>query len=232
MVRKLSGICMSVVLALSAVTLSAGDVAVFASLGFSPDSRIFAFAQYGVQEESLFPYADLFVVDVPENRFAPNGVIRSVREQRVTPGFDGSAALYHVLRDQHELLQRHRLQHDHTGRIIYVLHDGDEPRSRLDFRDFETGNRFQVELKQSSRGSGEGVSSRFHLELEVTPEGGSARRHTVGLPQFDREGVKRYRIQQAILSPDERSLVFVIEMERYAERGVDIRYMVETVRFR
>ncbi|MCL2138638.1 MAG: DUF2259 domain-containing protein [Treponema sp.] len=34
-----------------------------------------------------------------------------------------------------------------------------------------------------------------------------------------------------MVSPDGNSMIFVIEMKRYAKNGHDIRYMVEAVRF-
>lgn len=41
----------------------AGDYAERQILGFSPDGRYFAFEQFGVQDGSGFPYADIFVID-------------------------------------------------------------------------------------------------------------------------------------------------------------------------
>ncbi|MFW5800695.1 MAG: DUF2259 domain-containing protein [Spirochaeta sp.] len=228
MMRRLSGICALLCFVMG--TAAAGDLATFTSLGFSDDSTTFAFAQYGVDEDTLFPYADIFVVDIATNRFVPNGNIQEVYEEKITPGYGGEAALYHALRDQNEILQESGIRHTNAGRVIYVLLNGDAPKNQLDFRDFETGNRFQIELVQATRGEGEGVRSRFHINLQVTPESGTRRSHTVGLPDFDRQGVQEYRINQVILSPDEQSLVFVVEVERFAERGADIRYMVETVR--
>ena len=65
----------AVLILLGASLLFAGDIARFVNLGFSHDNRYFMFAQYGVKEGTSFPYADLFVVDVPTNRFASQGVL-------------------------------------------------------------------------------------------------------------------------------------------------------------
>ena len=54
--------------------------------------------------------------------------------------------------------------------------------------------------------------------------------HTVGLPDYWRTGVRRYRIKQVLLAPDDRSVVMVIEREEQDSTGINIRYMVETVR--
>lgn len=42
----------------------AADGAKFRALGFSADTRFFAFEQYGVQDGSGFAYADIFVLDI------------------------------------------------------------------------------------------------------------------------------------------------------------------------
>lgn len=212
--------------------LSAGDIAEFQNLGFSDDSRYFAFSQYGVQEDTLFPFADLYVVDVAANRFVPQGVLRRTVEQLITPGANGSGAMHHLIREHDAILTEYGIKHTNKGRIVYARIDGEPSRDRLDFRDFETGNRFQVELIQSFSGDKADIKGRFHLDVRFVPESGSSRRFTVGLPEFDRPGVQNYRVHQAVLSPDDGSIVFVIEMQRYAEKGIDLRYMVETLRFR
>ncbi|WP_185982754.1 DUF2259 domain-containing protein [Aureimonas mangrovi] len=63
------------ILALLASPAAAGDVATLNSLGFSGDGRVFAFEQYGIQDGSGFPYAEIFFVDLDEDRFlAPSPV--------------------------------------------------------------------------------------------------------------------------------------------------------------
>ena len=62
---------------LAALAASAGDVAQFINLGFSPDSRYFMFGQYGVAEGSSAPWADSYIVDVPGNAYAKKGVRQS-----------------------------------------------------------------------------------------------------------------------------------------------------------
>jgi predicted secreted protein len=47
----------------------AGDIAERQILGFSPDGRYFAFEQFGVQDGSGFPYADIFVIDTATDKW-------------------------------------------------------------------------------------------------------------------------------------------------------------------
>lgn len=55
---------MAVLLLLSyARPANAGEYAERQILGFSPDGNTFAFEQFGVQDGSGFPYADIFVID-------------------------------------------------------------------------------------------------------------------------------------------------------------------------
>ena len=51
----------------SALSALAADGAFLDIIGYSPDSRYFAFEQYGVQDGSGFPYADIFIVDLASN---------------------------------------------------------------------------------------------------------------------------------------------------------------------
>ena len=75
-----------------AVFIWAGDTAAFVDLGFSPDGRTYAFAQYGVQSGTLKPWAELFVVDVARNEFVSGGRLSYVHDSPVIAGQDGSGA--------------------------------------------------------------------------------------------------------------------------------------------
>ena len=57
------------------VAVSAGDVASFVDLGFSENGKIYMFAQYGVDEHTLRPWSELYIVDVERNDFVPGGRI-------------------------------------------------------------------------------------------------------------------------------------------------------------
>ena len=210
--------------------LFAGDIAVFQNLGFSPDAGTFMFAQHGVSQKSSLPYAELYVVEVASNRFVSGGVRTASYKNPVEPGQNGLGALFALLGESGELVRRHRIDHTLTGRLVYILLNGAEPKHELEFRDFQTGLRYRITLIQQSRGSGAEVESSFHLRVSIEKAGGHTSTHTVGLPDFWRKGVKRYRIKQVTLAPDNRSLVFVIEREELDSGGDNIRYMVETLR--
>lgn len=75
LVRRVSasGAC---VLALCAPAI-AGDSAQFNALGYSHDGRYFAFEQFGIQDGSGFPYADIFVVDLVSDSFVGGSPFRA-----------------------------------------------------------------------------------------------------------------------------------------------------------
>lgn len=206
----------------------AGDVAQFVNLGFSGDSSIFMFGQYGILDDSSRPYAEIYLVDVPANDFVLNGVHRRVFETPVSLGHDGSAALHRLVREQATLIEENRVDHVDQGRIIYVLIDGATPEPSLSFRDFRRDVRYDVELLQDARGTGTDVSAAFHIELRVDYGDGRVKTRRIGLPDFYREGVESYLIRQILLTPDESGIVFVVEMRRPTENGRAVRYMVET----
>ena len=48
----------------------AGDRALIDLIGYSEDGRIFAFEEFGIQDGSGFPYSNIYVVDLPADKWA------------------------------------------------------------------------------------------------------------------------------------------------------------------
>lgn len=61
---------------MTATAALAADNAERAAIGFSPDGRYFAFEQYGVQDGSGFPYAEIFVIDLDANQWVKGSPFR------------------------------------------------------------------------------------------------------------------------------------------------------------
>jgi predicted secreted protein len=220
-------------LALASATASAGDVARFVNLGFSEDDRYFLFGQYGVDEKTLNPYAELFVVDVPANQFAAGGTRKAAYPTSSEPGSTGLGALFNLVRDSADLSKKHGIDHTRTGRVLYVPSVPEaKPQETLSFRDFQAGTRYEMRLMQSSSGEGDRVESAFHIEVSVTGASGQPRSYRMGLPDYRRRGVKGYRISQVLLAPGGGSLVVVVERSERDTGGSNIRYMIETLRLR
>ena len=218
------------VLFLGSRFLGAGDMASFVNLGFSENSQYFMFGQYGVLQDGGKPYVDIFLVDVVTNRFVDNGTVSRIFDLHVQPGNDGRGALFNILEDSIGLKERHGIDHLITGRILYLLVDGDVPKGVLDFRDFQTKKRYVISLIQTAWGSGKSVTSSFHLNVKVEENSGESYFYTVGLPNYRRDGVKSYRIKQVIMGNDNRSHIFLIEKEIIDSEGSNLRYMIETLK--
>jgi predicted secreted protein len=54
----------------------AGDFAERYILGFSPGGRSFAFEQYGIQDGTGFPYADIFLIDTQTGQWVAGSPFR------------------------------------------------------------------------------------------------------------------------------------------------------------
>ncbi len=224
--------CLFCALFLCSAFLYAGDIATYVNLGFSEDSRYFMFGQYGIEETKNHPYAELYLVDLKANDFVPKGVKKAQYPVEVLPGQDGSGALLMALKDSIGLVDSYKINHIKTGRVVYLLINGEEPKSNLEFRDFLSGSTYTVNLVQRTFGKEPDIESSFHINLTVTDAKGSTKAYTIGLPDFKRKGVRTYRIKQVVFSPDERNLVFIVEREEIAGKSLNIRYMVETVNLR
>jgi predicted secreted protein len=220
-----------IALILSVSCLWAGDSASFVDLGFSPDGKVYMFAQYGVQYKTWKPWADLFVVDVPRNNFVSGGKISYSHSQPVVAGQDGSGALYRLISRNTALADRYGVDFLRQGQSLYVAVDkGSTTGETIEFRDFETGSSYTARLVSLVEGSGTGLKSSFYITLERQARDGARKTYTVGTPQIKRPLVSGYRIKKVIVAPHDGSLIFAIEMTQPGEGGIDIRYMVEALR--
>jgi predicted secreted protein len=211
--------------------LWAGDSASFVDLGFSPDGRVYMFAQYGVESAGLRPWADLFVVDVPGNIFVSGGKISYTHNSPIQAGQDGSGALYRLIAGNSGLADRYGISFPNQGQPLYISLDLNPPASgeRIEFRDFESGASYRAQLVSSVEGSGRNLKSSFYITLERAGAG-AGKTYTVGTPGIKRPLVASYNIKRVIVDPRGDSLIFVIEMKKLGDGGADIRYMVEALR--
>jgi predicted secreted protein len=214
----------------SSSALFAGDVATFVNLGFSRDSKYFMFAQYGIKQATSGSYADLFYVDVPDNSFAPHGQKSVSYDRKTEPGTFGMGSLFNIIEENIALTTKYGIDHLNSGRILYHLLDGEKSKESLSFRDFLTGDSYTVLLAQSVSEKDKSVKSSFSISFTVKKSGGNSKSFSVGHPDYARQGVKGYKIRQILLSPDTRSLVFIIEKEEADSSGANVRYMTEASR--
>jgi predicted secreted protein len=218
-----------ILLALVPVHLSAGDMATFVELGFSPDGRIYMFGQYGIRAGNLRPWAELYAVDVARNAFTDGGRLSYAHNAAAESGQDGSGAFFHLLARNSALTNRYQVSFLARGRLLYVgILDGIE-RETIEFRDFERGTAYQATLISQTYGSGTNLTSSFRIDVERTGTGGR-RSWQAGNPQIRRSGISAYQIRRVMISPQGDALIFVIETRAPADSGYNIRYMIEAIR--
>jgi predicted secreted protein len=54
----------------------AGDFSTFQSIGFSPDGKVYAFEEFGVQDGSGFPYSTIYFIDTEKDAYLPGTPVR------------------------------------------------------------------------------------------------------------------------------------------------------------
>jgi predicted secreted protein len=233
MIDKKKPCVLIIALILSLFCLWGGDNASFVDLGFSPDGKTYMFGQYGVQSQTLKPWADLFVVDVSQNDFVPNGRISYIHDRAVIAGQDGSGALYRLISRNTSLADRYDINFLHQGQALYITPDNGgnlpSPGETIEFRDFEAGVSYKAALVSLIEGSGADLKSSFYINLERNAQGG-AKKYIVGSPRIKRSLIVSYRIKKVMVAPRDGSIVFVVEMRKQGADGTDIRYMVEALR--
>jgi predicted secreted protein len=233
MILKKTVLTLLVILLTSVSALWAGDSAVFVDLGFSQDGRIYMFGQYGVLSPSLCPWADLYIVDVASNNFVQNGRVSLKQDTPIKAGQDGSGTLHILVSNNSSLTNRYGINFQNQGIPLYITRDErPQPRGeKIDFRrDYLSGERCTAQLIPTITGSGRNVSSKFHINLEITSPNGQLKRYTIGTPNYVRQGIAQYNIKKVLINTSGNSIIFVIEMLLIADNGYNVRYMVETVR--
>jgi len=224
---------LSLLLIGNTAVLKAGDSASFVDLGFSADGRIYMFAQHGVRAGTLYPWADLFVVDVARNDFVPQGRVSYTHDKPIDAGQDGAGALYRLLIQNAGFIERHGLSYPNQGQPLYIALNGDPAYdgAAITFRDFVSEITYQAKLVETIIDSGKKLRSSFFITLESVGVNGEKKNYTIGTPKLERDAIFSYRIKKVLVAPSGNALIFVIEMKRHAENGHDIRYMVEALRF-
>jgi len=213
------------------VPAAAGDIATFVNLGFSGDSAYFMFGQYGLDSATGKAYAETYLVNTKKNDFVPKGVSRKLYDARIEAGQDLSGALFSLYGEALPLASACKIEPLASGRLLYILLDGEELPATLSFRDFRNESSYDIALQKSVAEATDGsVSSSFGFTVAVTAKDGATKRMTAGNADIKRAGVKDYVVRRIIVAPDEKTLVLIIE-KRLAQKGDQaVRYMVETLK--
>jgi len=208
----------------------AGDVASFVNLGFSPDSNYYMFGFYGHDTATARPYAEIFVVDTRSNNFVSNGVFKGSYAVAPQPGLNPAGAFYRLFGEALALAKRYNIDHLNQGRPIYIYLDAGERDDSIAFRDFKDNTQWDVSLRKVIEEKGSAVSSSFGIQFALTRNDGRKLSYNAGNPQIKRANIIDYAVQQVIVGPDNKTIVFVIDRAEKLGSTVSVRYMVETLR--
>ncbi len=210
--------------------LFAGDKAELVNLGFSPDGRFFLFGQYGYDGENSKSYADIYLVDVEKNLFVPGGVFKGEYISSLEPGQSADGGLFTLLESVGSLRDKYNIDYLKKGRPLYIrIEESEESMETLDFRDFETGTHYKMNLSQDIKSNEEGIplDSSFYIDLSFTSSAGREVPFTIGHPDYRRKGIGEYRIERVITDPKGHSIVVIIAK---IDTDLNVRYMVETLK--
>jgi predicted secreted protein len=199
----------------------AGDVATFVSLGWSPDDAYYAFAQYGEQDGSGFPYAEIFVVSVAENSFVPGGVIKNLWKE-VDAKTDSIHVLLQSRIDADSLFKAYDIRASRQAQMVVPPVEGE--RERVSWSD----GTMSIFMQQTAKGNPAMLESEAAFQLVL--KHGEKDSTILGNPDRFRQYVMRYDIDRVLLADNQQSLVAVIKMTKIGFEGPDVRYMVETAR--
>ncbi|MGL4525226.1 MAG: DUF2259 domain-containing protein [Spirochaetia bacterium] len=224
--------------------LFALDVPNFANLGFSQNSKYFAFAQYGYSVSASEAYGTLVIVDIPTNQFAQGSMLKDRAKHPLTPGDSADGIFYFLLERYGTIRKRFGIEYTNRGRLLYLassltedarksgLSDNVAGFQSITFRDFQANTQYSVEMNQKVNNMGTAaVSSTVSLDLVVRFSSGKMERYKVGHPSFVRRGVTGYEIERIILTPNGKGLIFVIARKHHPSTNIGIDYMVEAVLF-
>ena len=221
------GLCLFI-LFFSAAGLFAGDIANFVNLGFSDNSELFMFVQYGATDSEI--YSELYTVNVRKNSYVKEGLVKKSFSPASTSQEDGTGALYNTVAAVSNYASKNKIDFLKKGRCLYLNINGNDGK-KVSFRDFKTGKIYNVSLSQNVTGSGQSASASFVFFWILLTRVDRKNNFRVGNPSYARKGISDYSMKKVILSPDEKGLVFVIEKKVENKDSVSVRYMIETLRF-
>ncbi len=222
----------------------AGDAAERRLYGFSPDGQMFAFAEYGVQAGSGFPYATLYALDLSEDSWLRGAPVRVTLKETDTQQTEGDA-LRAVERRARRLLRQNQLSE--PGRLFWsrplteMRGDGAEAHFvERNLPGLMKGRSFDLTLETSDAPDGDCAQygadlRRFSLTLSV--DGGAAREvyaDSETLPE-SRGCALGYSLSDVVEGPAleneaGRYLVVLMNVFKQGFEGPDRRFLAVPVR--
>lgn len=211
--------------ALFSFSVYAGDVANFVNLGFSPDGKKFAFGQHGIKDGTYEAYAEIYLLDIENNNFLPNGIFKTSPTKN-TYGADSKSTFLALLNRAQPYLTRQNISQSFQGRPLYSQTDENKNDKTLLFRDFETNDEYTVIMYMEKKGN---MEASFFITADIIKPNGAKIKKQIGRPEYSRKGVKAYSIKKVLIDNTNSAIVFIIEKKEHDKTGDSIRYMAEVM---
>jgi len=223
-------------LVLVAMPARAVDYAERLVLGFSPDGRYFAFAEYGMQDGSGFAYANAYVIDTANDSWLKGTPVRILIEDEGSTEFDAlgqALAKIDPIADQFDI-QRPPEVVAHNP-ITQVNSDPFAVRflRRMmnDVHDqYVTTLKLEEFVLPKPRDCPDDYGDFKGMKLTLLPAGGGPARVLVddkAIPQ-SRGCPLGYRISEVMFSPDAPVMAVLIDVRALGFEGWDRRFMAVT----
>lgn len=197
----------------------AGDAASLEFWGFSGDGRYLAFEQYGVQDGSGFPYAELYVVDV-----ARNTLLRSAKATVQSASTSAGAARKQVSAQSRTVLAQYGIIRGNQGRFVQIA-GKNSPTQTVEFTVLGRGHRLELATAEAPKGQSSCLTQPSRL-LELNLDGNALQRDAC-LPA-SRACAYGYEIHSVFVLG--QSLAVFVEVTADGFEGPNLRWMVVSAR--
>lgn len=222
------------VLALASIFAFAGDAASFDDIGFSKDGKYYIFGTYGKTDKEYKAWAEIYTVDVKKNDFVKGEVYKtnlSGKDSEIS-----GKKCYQQLKDESEWkLAKYEAKPADAETLLFLREsEKKDPEAEIVFQDFEAAKEgekiyYHVKLIPEFDGKGKNVKSKFYIDVQRKNESGDVvSAWKVGSPDIRRKGITAYQIDRIFTDKSGKNLVFIIQKTLEDNKGISIRYMVET----
>jgi predicted secreted protein len=221
--------------ALGSLPAAAGDFAERRLIGFSADGGRFAFEEFGIQDGSGFPYANIFVIDTTKDSWVPGTPIRvrlDDEEQGIAPARRAAA----------EQAAPHLAEIDQPGTLLAsnpITESGRDPHT-IAFKRHPAlqldGPDLTLELETiplSAPGNDDPDYKTHGFRLVLKTEGGETVLHEDNALPASRGTALDYRINDVVIHQtfgEPATLVVLLQVLTRGFEGPDGRYMAVTAK--
>ena len=187
------------------VFLFAGDKAEFVSLGWSENYFYYSYGQYGIEDGSGFPYAEICIVNVEKNIFVENGILRD-RLDSDTTNTSGLNLFLNLVNKANSLFTKYSINELKPFKILVPSIKTHRDSACIFLKD---NLELNFRLVQKSKGDIHQYSSTAAFFVKISSEKIGER--LVGNIKIFRQGVISYSLERVLSGPGKQYIVIVVQ---------------------